>query len=82
MKALFVLQRNIRRATLGAACLAMGLAITGCGEVKEVESYISGMESYVYGYPIVMMDVTREVLTAAPAPDSEGTANPPIRKVQ
>ena len=40
------------------------------------EEYIYGMESYVYGYPIVMMDVTREVLTAAPAPNSEGTAAP------
>ena len=40
------------------------------------EEYIYGMESYVYGYPLVMMDVTREVLTAAPAPNSEGTAAP------
>ncbi len=44
--------------------------------IEEAEAYILGMESYVYGYPIVLMDVTREVLTAAPAPNSEGTAAP------
>ena len=43
---------------------------------RRAQEYIYGMESYVYGYPIVMMDVTREVLTAAPAPNSEGTAAP------
>jgi hypothetical protein len=39
-------------------------------------AYFLGLYSYVYGYPIVVMDVTREVLTAAPAPNSEGTAAP------
>ena len=38
--------------------------------------HIYGMESWVYGYPIVLMGVTREVLTAAPAPNSEGAAAP------
>lgn len=42
---------------------------------EEVASFL-GMEAYVYGYPLVMMDVTREVLTAAPAPNPEGTAAP------
>jgi hypothetical protein len=30
----------------------------------------------VYGYPLVIMDVTRQVLTAAPAPNLVGTAAP------
>ncbi len=45
-------------------------------EITEEVAYIRGLESWVYGYPIVLMDVTRQVLTAAPAP------NPPIKKVQ
>jgi hypothetical protein len=44
--------------------------------IEEGVAYTYGMESYVYGYPIVLMDVTREVLTAASAPNSEGTAAP------
>jgi hypothetical protein len=46
------------------------------GEVREELAYILGLMSYVYGYPLVIMDVTRKVLTAAPAPNSEGTAAP------
>ena len=43
-------------------------------DVREVAAYFFGMESYVFGYPLVMMDVTRDVLTAAPAPNADGTA--------
>src|SRR6516165_4626381 len=45
-------------------------------DIREEVAYLLGMEAYVYGYPLVMMDVTREVLTAAPAPNTEGTAAP------
>lgn len=45
-------------------------------DAREEVAYFLGMLSYVYGYPIVVMDVTREVLTAAPAPNVEGTAAP------
>jgi hypothetical protein len=45
-------------------------------DVREEVAYIFGMEAYVHGYPLVMMDVTREALTAAPAPNAEGTAAP------
>ncbi|MGO9116325.1 MAG: DUF1254 domain-containing protein [Desulfomonilaceae bacterium] len=61
---------------LATACLAFVISVVGCGVVKEGEAYLYGMESYVFGYPLVMMDVTREVLTAAAAPNSEGTAAP------
>lgn len=60
-------------ATIELALLAL---TSGCQPVKKGEDYVLGMESYVYGYPIVMMDVTREVLTAAPAPNNTGTAAP------
>jgi hypothetical protein len=45
-------------------------------EIREEAAYFLGMVSFVYGYPMVVMDVTREVLTAAPAPNFEGTAAP------
>jgi hypothetical protein len=51
--------------------------LNGLGEdVRQGVAYLLGMLSYVYGYPMVVMDVTRQVLTAAPAPNSEGTAAP------
>ena len=71
-----VIRQYTVAAMLGAACLAIGLGSSGCGLVHEGEAYIRGMESWVYGYPLVMMDVTRDVLTAAPAPNDEGTAAP------
>src|SRR5512136_602617 len=45
-------------------------------DAREAAAYFLGMESYVFGYPLVMMDVTRDVLTAAPAPNADGTAAP------
>ena len=45
-------------------------------DAREEVAYVLGMLSYVYGYPMVVMDVTRQVLTAAPEPNSEGTAAP------
>jgi len=45
-------------------------------DAREELANVFGMLSYVYGYPLVIMDVTRQVLTAAPAPNSEGTAAP------
>jgi hypothetical protein len=45
-------------------------------DVREEVAYLFGMESYVFGYPLVMMDVTREVMTAVPAPNATGTAAP------
>ena len=76
MSSLYGMRRRIGQAVLAAACVAIALGLGGCGEVKEVEAYIWGMESYVYGYPIVVFDVTREVMTAVPAPKPDGTAAP------
>ena len=36
------------------------------GWVKEQIAYVYGMYAYAYGFPLVMMDVTRQVMTAAP----------------
>src|SRR6516165_8478264 len=45
-------------------------------DAREEVAYVLGMLSYVYGYPMVVMDVTRHVLTEAPEPDSEVRAAP------
>lgn len=36
------------------------------GWVREQRAYVFGTYAYVYGFPLVMMDVTRQVMTAAP----------------
>ena len=36
------------------------------GWVREQRAYVFGMYAYTYGFPLVMMDVTRQVMTAAP----------------
>lgn len=76
MRSFCRLWRYTKPVMLIAISLALAMSMAGCGKVKEEEAYIYGMESYVYGYPIVVMDVTREVMTAAPVPNSEGTAAP------
>jgi hypothetical protein len=36
------------------------------GWVREQIAYVFGMYAYAYGFPLVMMDLTRQVMTAAP----------------
>ena len=71
--------RRSRVAIFATGCLS-AIFVVGCQkaeqEISEEVAYIRGLESWVYGYPIVLMDVTRQVLTAAPAPNEEGTAAP------
>lgn len=35
-------------------------------KVKEEAAYVVGLEEYVYGFPLVIMDATRQVITAVP----------------
>ena len=71
----YLMKKN-RLYALIAVSLVVAVSLVACAKLKEEEAYIYGMESWVYGYPLVMMDVTREVLTAASAPNAEGTAAP------
>jgi hypothetical protein len=52
---------------LGLVVVAMivGWVLGGGNKVKEAVASIAGVEEYVYGYPLVTMDVTRQVMTAA-----------------
>ncbi len=58
--------RHTKAVVPGAVCLALAVSISSCGKVKEEVAYIFGMEEYVYGFPLVMMDVTKDVVTATP----------------
>jgi hypothetical protein len=49
------------------------------GWVKEQTAYVFGMYAYAYGFPLVMMDVTRQVMTAAP---KAGDYSAPIGQFQ
>ena len=57
--------------------LVQGWVLGGGNKVKEGAAYVVGLEEYVYGYPPVMMDVTREVLTAA---STGGQCSAPINQ--
>lgn len=46
-------------------------------KAKEAVAYVAGLKEYVYGYPLVMMDVTREVLTAS---STSGQYSAPINQ--
>ena len=48
--------------TLASAIVSTML--TGCGTVKETKAYVNGMYSYGYGFPLVIMDVTKDVVSA------------------
>jgi hypothetical protein len=80
MKSRTGLRRYTAAVLIVAACLLGVMFIASCQKaeqkITEEVAYLRGMESWVYGYPIVLMDVTRQVLTAAPAPNAEGTAAP------
>lgn len=59
------------------ACQPVMPVQEGQAPAPNMESmYIAGMTAYIYGYPMVVMDVTREVLTAVPAPHPEGRGAP------
>ena len=66
------------------ACVAStALLMTSCGkvreDVKEGEGLVLGMETYVYGFPLVVMDLTRQVMTATP---TAGELAAPINQFQ
>ena len=48
-------------------------------KVAEVESLLLGMKTYVFGFPLVMMDLTRQVMTATP---TAGEYSAPINQFQ
>ncbi len=50
------------------ACLAMADAAPAPVDLTEIEAAKLAAEGYVYGYPLVLMDVSRQVMTDVPNP--------------
>jgi hypothetical protein len=54
------------RAALALALLAAATHGRAATAIKQDEAADRGVEAYVFGYPLVLMDVTRQVMTAVP----------------
>ena len=75
-----ILQRAAR--TLAIATVLMAQATTGwcqvgeglLGHLRELEAKEAAIEAYIFGYPLVTMEMTRRVMTNVAAP--EGTRAP------
>jgi hypothetical protein len=55
-----------KRWILGSAAVLLVAAVLGRGYIQEARSWWNGLNAYVYGFPLVMMDLTREASTAVP----------------
>jgi len=69
--------RHLVIAVLILLAAVVGWRLGGGSKVKEGAAFVVGLEEYVYGYPLVMMDVTREVLTAT---STSGEYSAPINQ--
>lgn len=71
----------MRQLSLRAAFLLLALSFSTQGmawaTLRQGLAYLVGEEEYVYGFPLVMMDVTREVLTAT---STSGEYSAPINQ--
>jgi hypothetical protein len=56
--------RRAKLWTLAAICVALLVAFPGRWLLKEGRAWLYGLEAYIYGFPLVMMDVTKDVSTA------------------
>lgn len=55
---------RLKRWTLAALGVLLVAAILGRGYLQEGRAWWNGLHAYVYGFPLVMMDLTREASTA------------------
>jgi hypothetical protein len=59
--------RCARRWMLAAIAAVVLASAGGCLLVKEERAWLYGLEAYIYGFPLILMDVTKDVSTAVPA---------------
>jgi len=59
--------------------VAMLALVWAYPKITEEIAYVRAMETYVYGFPLVIMDLTRQVMTATPTP---GEYSAPINQFQ
>ena len=55
-----------KRWALGLIGTALLAAAAGCGVVNEGKAWFYGVQAYVYGFPLIMMDLTKDAATAVP----------------
>jgi len=63
------LRTHVRRAqrwTLAVTGAALLASAGGCGLAKEGRAWLYGLEAYLYGFPLIMMDLTKDAATAVP----------------
>jgi hypothetical protein len=59
--------RRAKRWTLAIVGAALLASAGGCGLVKEGQGWLYGLQAYLYGFPLIMMDLTKDAATAAPS---------------
>jgi hypothetical protein len=56
----------VKHWALGAVVVLLVAAFLGRGYIKEGRAWWYGLNAYVYGFPLMMMDLTKEASTAVP----------------
>jgi hypothetical protein len=54
----------LRRFTFALAGVAMLASVAGCGLVQQGKAWFYGVQAYVYGFPLIVMDLTKDQGTA------------------
>jgi len=60
------MSRRAKRWMLIVALVLLLGAILGRGLLQQGQAWLNGMQAYLYGFPLMVMDVTKEASTAVP----------------